>query len=40
MTPVGARGATDDDLEWIKPRWIAPPEFARLTEEYDRIVSV
>jgi hypothetical protein len=24
----------------MNARWLTPPEFARMTEEYDRVVSV
>jgi hypothetical protein len=24
----------------MKASWITPPEFARMTEQYDRVVSV
>jgi hypothetical protein len=31
---------SDDDLNWMHGRWIAPPDLARLVEEFDRVVSV
>jgi hypothetical protein len=31
---------TDEDLEWMKASWITPPEFARMIEQFDRVVSV
>jgi hypothetical protein len=35
-----ARGATDTDLEGMNRSWLTPPEFARMTAEYDRVVSI
>jgi hypothetical protein len=31
---------TDEDLTWMKGSWITPLEFARMIEEFDRLVSV
>jgi len=35
-----ARGATDEDLAWLQASWTTPPEFARMTEQFDRVVSI
>jgi predicted peroxiredoxin len=35
-----ARGATDEDLMWMKAHWTTPPELARMIEQFDRIVSL
>jgi hypothetical protein len=31
---------TDEDLQWLNASWTTPPELARMTEAFDRIVSV
>lgn len=30
----------DEDLAWLRASWTTPPEFARMVEEFDRVVSL
>jgi hypothetical protein len=36
----GARGAPDEDLEWLAGTWASPTDVAGLIEQFDRVVSI
>jgi len=34
-----ARGVTDDDLKWLKSRWMTPKEVAQLALDVERVLT-